>query len=195
MKQGMELVGDYCVVVRMNGRSEIRKLKDVNSVFEEAKEIIGCKWLDHARIQQISPDVVLEFLVNDEGYIQWGNNPKKVNPIGTFFYNGGSFPDHYILGDIVMCLELYTEDGGDFMGMSEAFATRVAMHTNQKIKPLAEEICPIPDRVPDPVVKVSSYATLDDMVKAMKGDKSIKPTEETMILGRTKDEEKKTEDN
>lgn len=184
-----QIGGDYCVIVRTNGTSEIRKLKDVSSVFDEAKGFIGCKWLDHARVQKIAPDVTLEFLLNDEGYIQWGSDPSKVNQIGTYFYNGGQKPGHYILGDIVMCLGVDTYEGGDFRGMSEAFAAKIALQNNQKVIAIAKEKCPIPDTIPDPVVKVSSYQSVEDMMKAMKGDTSIKPTSETIISGGKKDAE------
>lgn len=190
-----QLGGDYCVVVRTTGNSEIRKLSSNDSVFDESKGIIGCKWLDHARIQKIAPNVSLEFLVNDEGYIQWGTDPNKVNQIGTFLYNGGHAPDHYILGDIVICLLVDTDDGGEFVGMSEAFATRVALQNNQKVLNLAREKCPIPDEIPDPVVKISSYKTVEDMFRAMNGDKSVNPVSEKIISGGGKNEDEEATKN
>lgn len=179
-----QIGGDYCVVIRTDGNSEIRKLKDVGSVFEEAKSIIGCRWLDHAHVQRIAPDVILEFLCDDEGYVKWGTDTSKVNQLGTYLYNGGNPPEHYILGDVVLCLGVDTNEGGEFTGMCEAMAAQIALQNNQQVVKMAKDACPIPDTIPDPIVKISSYETTEDFIKAMQGDKSVKPTSETYISGK-----------
>ena len=184
-----QIGGDYCVVVRMNGKSELRKLKDVNSVFDEAKSIIGCRWLDHAKVQRIAPDVVLEFLCDDEGYTKWGTDPSKVNQLGSYLYNGGNPPGHYILGDVVLCLGVDTNEGGEFTGMSESCAARIALQNNQLVIQKARAVCPIPETIPDPVVKISTYETTDELIKAMSGDKSVKPKSETYLSGKKDNDE------
>ena len=183
------LTGNYCVVVDVNGKSKIKQVSAKDKVFEEARGFIGCKWLDHVRAQEIAPGIVIEFLVNDEGYIQWGSDPSKMNPIGTFIYNGGKQPDHYILGDIVFCLCVDGEEGGEFVGMSEELAKRIAVLNTLDVLPKANNVCPRPDTIADPVVTISSYETTEDLIKAIKGDKSVKPKEQTVIGGGHKNAE------
>jgi hypothetical protein len=142
--------------------------------------------LDHVRVQEVIKSVAnIEFLVNDEGYPQWGNDPTKVNQVATFLYNGGEKPDHYILGDVAFCLSVNDEvDGWDFIGMSEKLANHIASEINTTLLPKAKDVCPIPEIVPDPLVKISSYDSTDDLIKALKGDKSVKPSSEEIISGR-----------
>ena len=40
-----------------------------------------------------------------------------------------------------------------------------------------------------PEVRITAYKTTDDLLKAMKGDKSVKPISEEVISGGKKDEE------
>ena len=183
-------IGDYCVVVRMNGNSELHRISDETKVFEESKGLISCRWLTHVQIQQIEPGVMVEFLCDDEAYPKWGNDATKVNPFGTYVYNRGEKPDHYILGDLVICLCVDGDEGGKFVGMSEGLATRIAMANNSEVIYKAMEVCGTPTKIPSPVVKVSSYATTDDMIRAMRGDKSVKPVDETIISGGEDAEEK-----
>ena len=183
------LTGNYCVVVDVNGKSEIKQVSAKDKVFEEARGFIGCKWLDHVRAQEIAPGIIIEFLVNDEGYIQWGNDPAKMNQIGTYIYNGGQKPNHYILGDVVFCLCVDGEEGMEFVGMSEEFAKRFAILNATEVLPKAQEICPRPEKIADPVVTISSYETTEDLIRAIKGDKSVKPKEQTVISGGPKNAE------
>ena len=176
-------IGDYCVVVRMNGNSELHRLTDMNKVFEESKGLIGCSWLDHVRIQPLEPGCVIEFLCDDEAYVRHGNDPTKVNPFGTYVYNGGEKPGHYILGDIVICICADGDEGGEFVGMSEGLAARIAMVNNSEVIHKARGICGTPDAIPTPVVKVSSYSSADEMIRALKGDKTVKPVDETISSG------------
>lgn len=183
------LCGNFCVVIRMDGTSEVKIVEEGESVFDKAKEIIGCRWLDHfivQTIQQGGRDCV-EVLVNDEGYIDWGNDPAKVNQIATYLYNGGEKPGHYILGDAVLCLMVDGEDGGEFIGLSYALANTIAKQNNEDTREKAAAIVPRPSEVPDPVVKISSYETTEDMIRAMKGDKTVKPKDETILSGVKKD--------
>ena len=177
--------GCYCVVIHTNGQAEVKQFddKDHTKVFEKSREYIGCKWLDNVVVQQFAPDVRMVYLVNDNGYADWGNDPKKVNQIATYIYNGGQKPNHYILGDVVMCWLVDTDDGGEFIGMSELAANRICRETNAKIAPKAKQAVEIPTAVPDPLVKVSCYNSTEDLIKAMKGDTSVKPIEETIISG------------
>lgn len=188
-RAAQQFVGRYCVIARMGGHSEIRRLEEGKDVFETAREIIGCKYLDHVRVQRLAPDVAIEFLVNDEGYIQWGTDPSKVNPIGTFLYNQDLKSPHYILGDLVFCLGVDGTEGGAFTGMCEAMATKIAMANNSQVLPKAREIIKIPEALPAPEVKISSYATMDDVLKAIRGDKSVKPVSVEVISGCEKGEE------
>lgn len=181
--------GRYCVIARMDGHSEIRRLEEGKDVFDAAREIIGCKYLDHVRVQRLAPDVVIEFLVNDDGYAQWGDDPSKVNPIGTFIYNQDLKSPHYILGDLVFCLEVDGTEGGEFSGMCEAMATKIAMMNNSQVLPKVRELIKIPETLPTPEVKISAYATTDDVLKAIRGDKSVTPISEKVISACKKDEE------
>ena len=176
-----QLSGDYCVVVRMDGHSEIKRIEDGKSIFETAKEIIGCKYLDHVQVQKLAPDVIVEFLVNDEGYPQWGNDPSKVNPLGTFFYNKDLESPHYILGDIVFCFTVAGDEGWDFSGMSEATATQMALINNTQLLPKVKELVKQPEKLPVPKFKITAYESTDDFLKAMQGDKTVKPVSETVL--------------
>lgn len=184
-----KFVGRYCVIARMDGHSEIRRLEDGKDVFETAKEIIGCKFLDHVSVQRLSPDVSIEFLVNDDGYSQWGDDSSKVNPIGTSLYNKDLKSPHYILGDLVFCLDVEGEEGGYFSGMCEALAAKIALINNLMLLPKVRELVKIPETIPPPEVKIAAFATTDDLLKAISGDKSVTPISEKIISGCKKDEE------
>jgi len=186
--------GNFCVVVKTDGTSEVKELPSRDNVFDAAKDFIGCKWIDHVSVQSITPKVMIEFLVNDEGYIDWGSDPAKVNQIATYIYNRGYKPGHYILGDIVMCVEVHFDDGGEFWGMSKELAEIIAKANNEEVLPKAREIVPIPTNVPEPVVTISSFESTDDLIRAMSGDSSVKPTEVKTILG-GRHGEKEAEDN
>lgn len=177
--------GCHCVVIHMDGTSEVKKFSDDNhkAVFEKAREYIGCKWLDNVVVQQFAPDVRMVYLVNDNGYADWGNDPKKVNQIATYIYNGGQKPGHYILGDVVMCWLVDTDDGGEFIGMSAMAANRICRETNAKLAPKAKEVVSIPTEIPDPEVRVLSFDSTDELVRHMRGDKTVKPKEEVVISG------------
>lgn len=175
--------GNYCVIARMDGHSEIMRIEDGKNIFDSAKEVIGCRYLDHVQVYQIAPDVIIEFLVNDEGYPQWGNDPGKVNPMGTFIYNKNLDSPHYILGDIVFCLSVSGNDGWEFTGMSEALATRIAIINNAQFLQEVKDLIKRPATLPVPEVKISSYESTEDLLKAMKGDKTVKPISETILPG------------
>lgn len=182
--QQSKFIGDCCIVVDTDGNSKIHRLEDGKSVFEKAKTFIGCKWLDHVIVQVIVPGVKLEFLVNDNGYADWGNDPSKVNQIATAIYNRSPIDNtHYILGNIVMCLGVDGVEGGEFTGMSEALAANIAMANNNKYAKQAMDAYPKPDKLNDPVVTVSSYESTEDLLRAMKGDKTVKPIDKTVIGG------------
>ena len=189
---GKRLIGDCCVVVRTDGTVEVKQLSKAENVFTDAKGFIGCRFLDHVRVQEVIKSVAnIEFLVNDEGYPQWGNDQTKVNQIATFIYNGGGTPDHYILGDAVFCLSVYDEEEGwDFIGMYEELATHIASEITNTVLPKAMEICPIPEVVPDPIVKITSYDSVEDVVKAIQGDKTVKPSSVAIISGKEPHAEK-----
>ena len=179
------LCGNFCVVVHVDGNSEVKIVEEGKSVFEKARELIGCRFLDHIIVQSLqkgSRDRI-EFLVNDEGYLEYGNDPSKVNQIATAIYNRGEKPGHYILGDVVICLMVEDDDGGDFKGMSYGFAMSIMQQNNRDYKKNAMELVPRPTVVPDPVVKITSYGNTEDMLKAMNGDTSVKPMHETIISG------------
>lgn len=177
--------GCYCVVIHTNGQAEVKQFdeKDHTNVFDKAREYIGCKWLDNVVVQRFAPDVQMVYLVNDNGYAEWGNDPKKVNPIATYIYNGGNKPGHYILGDVVMCWLIDTPDGDKYIGMSKLAAARLCRETNEKLSLKAKEIVPIPNEVPAPVVKVMGFEDVEDMIRYQAGDRSVKPKEETIISG------------
>ena len=175
--------GNFCVVVKTDGTSEVKELPSQGDVFNAAKDLIGCKLIDHVPVQSLTPRVMIEFLVNDKGYIDWGNDPAKVNQIGSYIYNRGCKPGHYILGDIVMCLEVHFDDGGEFWGMSKELAEIIAKANNEEVLPKAREIVPIPKKVPEPVVTISSFESTDDLIRAMQGDKTVKPTKVETIGG------------
>ena len=183
------LCGNFCVVIRMDGTSEVKIVEEGKSVFDKAKEIIGCRWIDHFIVQSIQHGGrdCIEVLVNDEGYIDWGNDPSKVNQIATYLYNGGEKPGHYILGDAVLCLMVDGDEGGEFVGLSYALANTIAKQNNEDTREKAAAIVPRPSEVPDPVVKISSYETTEDMIRAMNGDKTVKPKDETILSGGKKD--------
>jgi hypothetical protein len=178
-----QLCGNFCVVIHVDGTSEVKIVEEGNTVFNKAKEIIGCRFIDHVMVQSIVPKSrdMIEFLVNDEGYMDWGNDPAKVNQIATMIYSRGNKPDHYILGDVVMCLMVDGEEGGDFVGMSYGFATSIAKQNNEELRKKAQELCPRPDAVPMPKVTISSYDSTEDMMRAIRGDKSVKPSSETVL--------------
>ena len=163
------LTGNYCVVVSTRGTAEVNQISNAEDVFLEAKGLIGCRFLDHVRVQEVIKDMVnIEFLVNDEGYSQLGNDHSKVNQIATFFYNGGEKPDHYIL----------------------KLAETIVNEINNNIIKKAKEICPVPEVVPDPTLKITSFNSAEDMVRALNGDKSVKPVSEKIISGQKPNAEK-----
>ena len=177
--------GSNCVVIRTNGLAEVRQFdeKDHTKVFEKAREYIGCKWLDYVVVQRFAPDVQMVYLFNDNGYGDWGNNPKKVNYIATYIYNGGQKPDHYILGDVVICWLIDTPKGGEYIGMSRLAAERLCKETNNTIAPKAKSTVKIPKTVPEPRIKIMSFESTDDMLRHMAGDDTVKPKDETIISG------------
>ena len=188
-RAAQQFVGRYCVIARMDGHSEIRRLEDGEDIFKAARDIIGCTCLDHVRVQRLAPDVAIEFLVNEDGYSQWGDDSSKVNPIGTFIYNKDLKSPHYILGDLIFCLDVDGEKGGEFSGMCEAMATKIALMNNSQLLPKVRELIKIPETLPSPEVKISAYATPADLLKAMRGDKSVKPISEKVISVSKRDEE------
>lgn len=177
------LCGNFCVVIHVDGTSEVKIVEEGRSVFDKAKEIIGCRFIDHVVVQSIAPKSrnKIEFLVNDEGYIDWGNDPAKVNQIATMIYSRGNKPDHYILGDVVICLMVDGDDGGDFVGMAYGLAMSIAKQNNEELRQKAQELCPRPAAVPMPKVTISAYDSTEDMMRAIRGDKSVKPSSETVI--------------
>lgn len=177
--------GRYCVVIKTDGTSEVRKFaeQDHTAVYDKAREYIGCKWLDNVVVQRVANDVQMVYLVNDNGYADWGNDSKKVNPIATYIYNGGNKPGHYILGDVVMCWLIDTPEGGEFVGMSELAARRIAKETDEKVLPKAKEVVQPPEVLPDPTIRIMSFESTDDLIRHMEGDESVKPKEEVTISG------------
>jgi len=183
--------GNFCVVVHVDGTSEVKIVEEGKSVFDKAKELIGCRFLDHVIVQTLQKGGrdCIEFLANDEGYFDYGRDPSKINQIATLLYSHGNAIDHYILGDVVICIMVDGEDGGEFEGLSYGLAIDMARQNNEQVKQIALEKVPRPNVVPEPVVKISSYEDIDDMIRAMKGDKSVKPISEEIISGSKKDEE------
>ena len=184
--------GNFCVVVHTDGTSEVKIVEEGKDIFAKAKELIGCRYLDHVIVQTLQKGGrdCIEFLVNDAGYFDYGRDPSKINQIATLLYSHGNAIDHYILGDVVICLMVDGEDGGEFEGLSYGLAMDIARQNNEQFKQIALEKVPRPNVVPEPVVKVSSYADIDDMFKAMRGDETVKPTSETIILGSVNGETK-----
>lgn len=169
--------GEFCVVVHTDGTSEVKRLQDSKTVFNEAKNIIGCKLLDHVILQDVAPDAKLEFLVNDNGYADWNKDPRKVNQIATFLYEGGRKPSHYILGDIVVCLLVDGEEGGDFLGINESLAEQIKKKNDSEILPMAQEIVPIPKVVPDPEVQILEFDSFEELLEHQRGYRFARPTE------------------
>ena len=189
-----QLIGRFCVVVRADGTSEIKEISSHDKVFEESKAFIGCHWLDHVGVQQVVPKVQLEYLVNDNGYADWGNDPANVNQIATFLYNGGKKPGHYILGNVVFCLEVDGPEGGDFSGMCRELAEQIVIGNNENLLPKAKAIVVKPDRLPEPVFTITSYDSMDELFRAMNGDQTVKPASEKIVSGGGNGDEK-TENN
>lgn len=179
------LCGNFCVVIHTDGKSEVKIVEEGKSVFEKAKDFIGCQWLEDVVIQSIVPkshDSIV-FLVNEEGYLQWGRDPAKVNQIATMLYNRGVEPVHYILGDVVICLLIEGEEGSEFEGLSYKLAMAIAAQDNNELASIAKEKVPRPETIPEPKISISSYESAEDLVKAMKGDPSVKPIERTILSG------------
>ena len=65
--------------------------------------------------------------------------------------------------------------------MSQLAAERLCRETNEKISPKAQEIVPIPNEVPYPVVKIMGFENVEDMLRYQAGNKTVKPKEETII--------------
>lgn len=181
-ENAQQLCGNYCVVIHTDGTSEVKQLKAGEDVFNEAKGFIGCRFIDHFLIQPINKNVQLEVLVNDEGYMEWQHDPSKVNQLASFLYNGGKTPGHYILGDAVICLEGEGDEGGEFCGMTKWLAENINSANNELMEK-AKELCPVPDKVPDPKVTITSYESNEDMIRAMRGDKTVEPTSVTVLGG------------
>ncbi len=167
--------GEFCVVIKTDGSSEVKKLNGRNTVFDEAKGFIGCEWIDHVVVQDLGEGVCLEYLVNDNGYSDWGCDPKMVNQIATFLHERGKTPQHNILGNVVMCLSSDGDEGGEFIGMDERLAKYLKSHNDEKLLPKAKEVVKIPEELKVPDFKILSFDSSDDMIKYMGGDKSVKP--------------------
>lgn len=175
------IIGNYCVVVDTNSVATIQELASPESVFSEAKNFIGCQWLDHVRLSGETIPLehgVLEFLVNDNGYADWNNAPEKVNQVATAFYNSlyNCDPLHYVLGNIVLCALRDDGEGCNFYGMAKELAERVARDINVILAPFVKKNIPKPAVVPDPVVKVESFESNEEFLKYLKGDSSIQPS-------------------
>ena len=165
------------VVIRTDGTVSVETVSSPDKTFEESKGFIGCSWLDHFVVQEFPNRVYLEALCNDDGYAEYNKNPAKVNKIATYLYNGGA-ESHFIFGDIVLCLSVPGDDGQEFVPLGEEGANAVKDMTIEKVIPLANEKVIVPNEIPDPIVKTSTFETIDDLFKAMKGDKSAKPVSE-----------------
>lgn len=184
-EEAKRMGGCHCVVIHTDGGLEPLKFSDGDpmEVFDKARDIIGCRWLDYVVVQDCHNGVKMAFLVNDNGYAEWGNDPQKVNQIATYLYNGGHQPGHYILGDVVVCWSIDTDEGGEFIGMSEITALGICRRMVEHISPQATKIVPVPSEVPDPVVRIMSFDSTEDLFRHMDGDTSVKPKEEVIISG------------
>lgn len=183
-KTSNRFIGNFCVVADVDGKVEVKELSEAENIFAEAKPFIGCSFLDHVVVYSLNEETKIEYLVNDNGYADWNKDPAMVNKLATYLYNGGKKPGHYILGNVVFCLSSYDEENGwDFRGMSKDLAVRFAACTTEKISPLAMDVVEIPKVVPDPLIKITTYDTPEDFAKAIKGDKSVKPSSVQVISG------------
>ena len=185
------VMGEFVVVIKTDGTTFVHRLSNRNEVWGEAKKIIGCDWLDHFIIQNVTPNIKIEGLVNDNGYADWNNDPNKVNQIATYIYNGGK-SGHYILGDVVVCLCVQGNDGWEFSPMLNTLANRIVYKNDSEVREQAMAAIPRPSVVPSPEVTISSFDTLDDMAKYMHGDKSVKPSSVSVISGEPKNAEDTT---
>lgn len=162
------LVGNHCVVIKCDGGVEIKELPEGADVFKASKEIVGCEWIQNSTVQTVIPGdngVTLEFLLNEDGYAEWGDDTSKVNLTATLLYNKGATEDiHYVLGDIVLCLcDMDRPDGGEFVGMAEGLATLMATQT-LAYSDRAKRMYVCPEKIPEPKMEVVGFNNADEML-------------------------------
>ena len=155
------------VVAHMDGTVSVEEISDPQNVFNEAKNMIGCTCLDYFVFRRFEEGHALAMLVDDDAYGRWGLDKTKVNKIATYLYGTG----HFILGDAVIVWDLHGKEGNFFYPFQISGAERIASITREKVKPMADEKVVLPEgSLPAPEVKVESYDTLEEMLKAMGGD-------------------------
>lgn len=173
------VAGPFCVVAATDGSIAVHKITDAAGVYAHATRCIGCTIAEPVRAMKVNNSVDMVFLVNECGYLDWPDDVTKINPIGTCLYNSDEDlkdSPHYILGDIVFCLEVYGNEGADYVGMSEQMARSVSGFLFAKVKGKAETLVHIPAKLPRPKYQVMEYDSADKLYRALHGDKSVEPT-------------------
>lgn len=167
------LLGNSCVVIKCDGGVEIKELPEGTDVFKASKEIIGCKWIQNSTVQTVLPGdkgSTIEFLLNEDGYAEWGDDPSKVNLTATLLYNKGQTEDvHYVLGDVVLCIcDMDRPDGGEFVGMSEGLATEMATAT-VAFSYRAKKLYTRPEKIPQPKISIMGFDNAEDFMSHLSG--------------------------
>ena len=159
--------GSFCVKIGCNGEIQVLNCGTPENIWKATTKIIGCSWLGHVTLDAMEKDpdarCTLEMLVNEDGYAEYGDDVSKVNQYATFLYNKGRLTDiHYILGDVVLCVCIETEEGGDFFGISESFAQGIYNQFVGEVKTI-KEAYPKPDTIPSPKVEIKGFDTMEEM--------------------------------
>ena len=167
------LLGNHCVVIKCDGGVEIKELSEGADVFKASKEIVGCDVIQHCVLQTVingESGVTIDFLLNENGYAEWGDDPSKVNLTATLLYNKGATEDiHYVLGDVVLCLcDMDRPDGGEFVGMAERLATLMATQT-LAYSNRAKKMYTRPEEIPQPKIYIKGFDNADDFMNHLFG--------------------------
>lgn len=167
------LLGNHCVVIKCDGGVEIKELPEGTGVFKASKEIVGCEWIQHCVLQTViegDAGATIDFLLNENGYAEWGDDPSKVNLTATLLYNKGATDDiHYVLGDVVLCLcDMDRPDGGEFVGMSGGLATLMATQT-LAYSDRAKLMYTRPEKIPPPKISIMGFDNAEDFMNHLSG--------------------------
>ena len=151
------------VVLKTDGAVKVTEMPKGACAFVHSKSIIGCTTLEIVGLQSLGETARLAMLVNENGYAEYGEDPKHVNKAATFIYNTDI--QHYILGDVVMTVEVLGVEGWDVVAMNKEFADELA----DRIKLMRQKwsAIPLPKKVEFPAPKVYGFNSAEDFQKAI----------------------------
>lgn len=162
-KKGKIMDNRNLVVLKTDGTVEVTEMPVGADPFNHSKELIGCSVLEIVGLQSLGTETRLAMLVNENGYAEYGEDPKHINKAATFIYNTDI--QHYILGDVVMTVEVLGEEGWDIVAMNKEFADELA----DRIKLMRQKwsAIPLPKKIEFPVPRIYEFNSDEDFKRAI----------------------------